>query len=152
MAADELENQDDQESQAGDSQESAPDQPATDDAQTAVADVANDQPQENIGQDVPDLPDFSDMLSEAANSSIDLLKDVELNVKIELGRAEMTVDEILKLNSGAVVELNKLAGDPVDVFVNEQLIARGEVLVLNDNFCVRINEIIPGMSERINQD
>jgi len=80
-----------------------------------------------------------------------LLKDVELNVKIELGRSEMTVENILKLNSGSVVELNKLAGDPVDVLVNEQLVARGEVLVLNDNFCVRINEIIPGLTEKLAQ-
>ncbi|MCH9023077.1 MAG: flagellar motor switch protein FliN [Planctomycetes bacterium] len=92
------------------------------------------------------------MLSEAADSSIELLRDVELNVKIELGRSEMTIEEILKLGNGSVVELDKLAGDPVDILVNEQLIARGEVLVLNENFCVRINEIIPGLSERIAQE
>ena len=53
----------------------------------------------------------------------------------------------LKLGEGSVVELDKLAGDPVDVFVNERLVARGEVLVLNDNFCVRINEIVAGVKE-----
>jgi flagellar motor switch protein FliN/FliY len=95
------------------------------------------------------LPDFSGMLADAAASSIDLLNDVELNVKIELGRSEMTVNEILHLGNGSVVELDKLAGDPVDVLVNEQLIARGEVLVVNDSFCVRINEIVPGISERV---
>jgi len=84
-----------------------------------------------------------------STAGVDMIKDVELNVKIELGRADMTVSEILKLGTGAVVELDKLAGDPVDILVNEQLVARGEVLVLNDNFCVRINEIIPGMSERV---
>ncbi len=73
---------------------------------------------------------------------IDLLSDVNLNVKIELGRTRMLVEDVLKLNEGAVVELDKLAGDPVDVYVNDRHIARGEVLVLNDNFCVRINEII----------
>ncbi|GEM_PF-901712 len=95
------------------------------------------------------LPDFSGMLADAAASSIDLLNDVELNVKIELGRSEMTVNEILHLGNGSVVELDKLAGDPVDVLVNEQLIARGEVLVVNDSFCVRINEIVPGISDRV---
>ena len=84
-----------------------------------------------------------------STTGVEMIKDVELNVKIELGRANMTVSEILKLGTGAVVELDKLAGDPVDILVNEQLVARGEVLVLNDNFCVRINEIIPGMSERV---
>jgi flagellar motor switch protein FliN/FliY len=73
---------------------------------------------------------------------IDLLSDVNLNVKIELGRTRMLVEDVLKLGEGAVVELDKLAGDPVDVYVNERHIARGEVLVLNDNFCVRINEIV----------
>jgi flagellar motor switch protein FliN/FliY len=98
--------------------------------------------------DIPPLPDFTGMLEQAAAGSIELLKDVELTVKIELGRSEMAVNEILSLTNGSVVELDKLAGDPVDVFANEQLIARGEVLVLNDNFCVRINEIIPGVTER----
>jgi len=101
------------------------------------------------GEVVPPLPDFSGMLADAAANSIDLLNDVELNVKIELGRAEMTVEEILRMSEGAVVELDKLAGDPVDILVNEQLVARGEVLVVNDNFCVRVNEIIPGISEQV---
>jgi len=97
---------------------------------------------------VPDLPDFTSMLDEAASNSIELLEDVELDVKIELGRAEMEIGEILRLHSGSVIELDKLAGDPVDILVNEQLVARGEVLVVNDNFCVRINEIIPGITEK----
>ena len=86
--------------------------------------------------------------SESAKG-IDLLSDVNLNVKIELGRTRMLVEDVLKLSEGAVVELDKLAGDPVDVYVNERHIARGEVLVLNDNFCVRINEIVqdPGEAE-----
>ncbi len=93
------------------------------------------------------LPDLQRMMAEAQVSSIDLLRDVELNVKIELGRSRMLVEDVLKLNEGSVVELDKLAGDPVDVFVNERLVARGEVLVLNDNFCVRINEIVSGVKE-----
>jgi flagellar motor switch protein FliN/FliY len=54
----------------------------------------------------------------------------------------MYVEDVLRLNEGAVVELDKLAGDPVDVFVNDRRVARGEVLVLNDMFCVRINEVV----------
>lgn len=73
---------------------------------------------------------------------IDLLSDVNLNVKIELGRTRMLVEDVLRLGEGSVVELDKLAGDPVDVYVNDRHVARGEVLVLNDNFCVRINEIV----------
>lgn len=70
------------------------------------------------------------------------LKDVELDLRIELGRTELLIDEVLKLREGSVVTLDKLAGDPVDVLVNGRLVARGEVLVLNDNFCVRIAEIL----------
>jgi flagellar motor switch protein FliN/FliY len=93
------------------------------------------------------LPDFSAMLSPAQVHALDLLSDVHLNVKIELGRTRMLVEDVLRLNEGAVVELDKLAGDPVDVFVNERHVARGEVLVLNDNFCVRINEILEPQTE-----
>ena len=96
-----------------------------------------------------DLPDLQRAMADAHASSIDLLKDVELNVKIELGRSKMLVEDVLKLAEGSVVELDKLAGDPVDVFVNDRLVARGEVLVLNDSFCVRVNEIVPGASEII---
>lgn len=93
------------------------------------------------------LPNFNQVIQDAQVSSIDLLRDVDLNVKIELGRSRMLVEDVLKLAEGSVVELDKLAGDPVDVFVNDRLVARGEVLVLNDNFCVRINEIVAGVKE-----
>jgi len=78
----------------------------------------------------------------AAPGEINNLKDVELNLRIELGRTELLIEEVLKLREGSVVALDKLAGDPVDVLVNGRLVARGEVLVLNDNFCVRIAEIL----------
>lgn len=99
----------------------------------------------------PVLPDFTAALDAESVNSIDLLNDVELDVKIELGRAEMNIEEILKLSDGSVIELDKLAGDPVDIMVNEQLVARGEVLVVNDNFCVRISEIVRGVTEAMAQ-
>jgi flagellar motor switch protein FliN len=82
----------------------------------------------------------------AANESagLDLLRDVQLDLKIELGRTHMHLEEVLRLKQGAVVTLDKLAGDPVDIYANGRLIARGEVLVLNDNFCVRVAELIAG--------
>lgn len=94
-----------------------------------------------------ELPNFQQAIADAQHSSIDLLRDVDLNVKIELGRSAMLVEDVLKLAEGSVVELDKLAGDPVDVFVNDRLVARGEVLVLNDNFCVRVNEIISAVRD-----
>ncbi len=63
-------------------------------------------------------------------------------MRIELGRTELLIEEVLQLREGSVVPLNKLAGDPVDILVNGRLVARGEVLVLNDNFCVRVAEIV----------
>ncbi len=88
------------------------------------------------------LPAFGAAGMQPKPEGIDLLSDVNLNVKIELGRTRMLVEDVLRLGEGSVVELDKLAGDPVDVYVNDRHVARGEVLVLNDNFCVRINEIV----------
>lgn len=85
-------------------------------------------------------------------AGIDMLGDVELNVTVELGRTEMLVEDVLKLGDGSVVELDKLAGDPVDVFVNGRLVARGEVLVLNDNFCIRVSEIVAGAEDVLEEE
>lgn len=74
--------------------------------------------------------------------SIDLLRDVDLELKIELGRTHMLLEDVLKLRRGSVVTLDKLAGDPVDLYANGRLVARGEILVLNDNFCVRVAELL----------
>jgi flagellar motor switch protein FliN/FliY len=87
-------------------------------------------------------PDFSPAARQGDGSQINLLDDVELDVKIELGRTEMYIEDVLTLAPGSVVVLDKAAGDPVDILVNDRLVARGEVLVLNDNFCVRINDIL----------
>ncbi len=75
-------------------------------------------------------------------SELSMLQDVELDLRIELGRTELMIEEVVALAAGSVVPLDKLAGDPVDILVNGRLIARGEVLVLNDNFCVRVAEIL----------
>ena len=99
-----------------------------------------------------DVPEVDTGGPAASGKGIELLSDVDLNVKIELGRTQMLVEDVLRLGDGAVVELDKLAGDPVDVYVNEQLIARGEVLVLNDNFCIRISEIVASLEEESQQE
>jgi len=88
------------------------------------------------------LPDLSASTAAGASGSIDMLMDVDLEVKIELGRTDMPIEDVLKLKKGSVVELDKLAGDPVDILVNDRPVARGEVLVVNDNFCVRVTEIL----------
>lgn len=92
------------------------------------------------------LQEFSGAPASTENATFDLIRDVELDLKIELGRTHMYLEDVLKLRKGSVVPLDKLAGDPVDVYVNGRLIARGEVLVLSDNFCVRIAELIAGIN------
>lgn len=95
-----------------------------------------------------EAPEFEATSALGEPGELQQLNDVDLDVTIELGRTVMTVDDILRLDDGAVVELDKLAGDPVDVYVNGRHVARGEVLVLNDNFCVRVNEIIDPDAEQ----
>lgn len=90
------------------------------------------------------MEDFGGSPPSTEKATLELLRDVELNLRIELGRSQMYLEDVLKLKSGSVVTLDKLAGDPVDVYVNGRLIARGEVLVLNDNFCVRVAELLSG--------
>ncbi len=96
------------------------------------------------------LPDLAPTASGGVDvKRITMLNDVKLRVKIELGRTRMLVEDVLQLGEGSVVELDKLAGDPVDVYANERLIARGEVLVLNESFCVRINEVLSRDPHRV---
>ena len=75
------------------------------------------------------------------DQNLELLRDVHLQVKVELGRGRMYLKDILRLGQGSVVELERLAGDPLDIYVNDKVIARGEVLVLNENFCIRITQV-----------
>lgn len=91
------------------------------------------------------LEEFPGAPASTETATLDLIRDVELDLKIELGRTHMYLEDVLKLRKGSVVPLDKLAGDPVDVYVNQRLVARGEVLVLNDSFCVRIAELIAGV-------
>ena len=79
---------------------------------------------------------------------LDLLLDVPLGIKVELGRTQLTVQQVLGLSPGSVLELDKLGGEPMDVFVNDRLIARGEAVVVNDKFGFRIADIV-SRSERI---
>lgn len=82
--------------------------------------------------------------------SLDFILDIPLKLTVELGRAKMSIREILQLSQGSVVELSKLAGEPLEILVNEKLIARGEVVVVNDKFGIRLTDIISPV-ERIEQ-
>lgn len=84
-------------------------------------------------------------------TSIEMLYDVEMEVKIELGRAHMLVEDILRLKEGSVIQLEKDSGSPVDILINDRLVAFGEVLVLNDCFCVRVTEILSDADRAIHK-
>lgn len=123
--------------------------------QSSIDSLLNEAQQalEDLNEPAAPLPpgvkafEFKDLVGERTSqdaAGFDLLRDVSLDLKIELGRTSMHLDEVLRLKQGAVVTLDKLAGDPVDIYANGRLIARGEVLVLNDNFCVRVAELIAG--------
>lgn len=80
--------------------------------------------------------------NDSAPHNIDLILDVNVELTVELGRKRMLIKDILEVGPGSILELNKLAGEPVDLFVNNKLLARGEVVVINENFGVRIIDII----------
>ena len=87
---------------------------------------------------------------QGGTQSLDFILDIPLTVTVELGRSRMSIREILQLSQGSVVELAKFAGEPLEVLVNEKLIARGEVVVVNEKFGIRLTDIISPV-ERIEQ-
>jgi len=83
------------------------------------------------------------MISEMQESvNLDLILDIPLNVSVELGRTKMLINDLLQLGQGSVIELTKLVGEPLEVMVNNKLVARGEVVVVNEKFGVRLTDIV----------
>jgi flagellar motor switch protein FliN/FliY len=89
-------------------------------------------------------------LSAERDRNLDLILDIPLKVTVELGRTKMVVSDLLNLGQGSVIELSKLAGEPMEVLVNDKLVARGEAVVVNEKFGVRLTDII-SPSERVEQ-
>jgi len=91
-----------------------------------------------------DFPEFDESLKTtvAGDEKLDFLQDLQLNVYIELGRTKMEIKDILELERGYVIELEKLASEPVDVYVNNKKIAEGEVVVIDKHFGIRITNLI----------
>lgn len=115
-------------------------------AEQALASIDEPERDAPAGVEAYRFEDFIGATASSDAASLELMRDVELDLTIELGRTHMHLEDVLRLKQGAVVPLDKLAGDPADIYVNGRLIARGEVLVLNDNFCVRVAELIVGES------
>ncbi|HHH36383.1 MAG TPA: flagellar motor switch protein FliN [Gammaproteobacteria bacterium] len=89
---------------------------------------------------------FQDLHDEGGENlgdgNLDMILDIPVNVAVEIGRSKITISNLLKLNQGSVVELDRLAGEPMDVLVNGTLIAHGEVVVVNEKFGIRLTDII----------
>ena len=132
-------------------EESTPEEPAAD----ATPEMGGEPPVELVvvegsGEDSPDgsvrRARFAPLQQQGPaggeTGSIDLLLDVKLDLRVELGRTAIPVREVLQLGAGSIVALQKMSGEPVDILVNGKLIARGEVVVVDENFGVRVTEMV----------
>lgn len=81
-------------------------------------------------------------IDKSEKRNLDFILDIPLQLTVELGRTKLLVKDVLELNQGAVVELTKMAGEPLDVFVNSKLVARGEAVVINEKFGIRLVDIV----------
>lgn len=79
---------------------------------------------------------------EHGERELDFILDIPLELSVELGKTKMLVNDLLQLGQGSIIELNKLAGEPLEVYINRKLIARGEVVVVNEKFGVRLTDVI----------
>ncbi|MDR1065289.1 MAG: flagellar motor switch protein FliN [Oscillospiraceae bacterium] len=129
-----------QDAQPGASADAAPpDEPEHPDTDELPEDTAPDEP--IFGESAPE-PSPEAESAAAAERALNLVRDIPLSVNVELGRTSKEISEILDFGFGTVIVLDKLAGDPAEVFANGKLIARGEVVVIDENYGVRITEIV----------
>ncbi len=95
-------------------------------------------PEDEVEETVPAV----DQTVDQSDREIDFVLDIPLELSVELGNSKMLVNDLLQLGQGSIIELNKLAGEPLEVFVNKKLVARGEVVVVNEKFGVRLTDIV----------
>ncbi len=96
----------------------------------------------------PTKPQVNALAQDADSEKMELILDIPVSVTVEIGRTKMTIRNLLQLNQGGIVALDRLSGDPLDVLVNGTLVAHGEVVVVNDKFGVRLTDIV-SKAERI---
>ena len=113
----------------------------TDNAAAPNADGGDANAESIQAMELPDLAAAAADDDGDGSPNLDMIKDIEVTLSVELGRTAMMIDEVLRLTAGKVVELDKLAGEPLDVLINGTVLARGEVVVVDDRFGVRITSI-----------
>ena len=121
------------------------DEPAKEDFETLedVKDIDETKEGDKDGEDMGE-----EAASKGETKSMDLILDIPLTVAVELGRSKMLINDLLQLGQGSVIELTKLVGEPLEVLINQKLVARGEVVVVNEKFGVRLTDIVSPM-ERV---
>ena len=100
----------------------------------------------DVGGDEVGLGGVDDVVCEKEKvdgNKLDLILDIPLTVTVELGRSKMLINDLLQLGEGSVIELTKLVGEPLEVLINSKLVARGEVVIVNEKFGVRLTSIVP---------
>ncbi len=117
-------------------------QQGTEDTDTAGADWAAAMGEQEGGSEAASFDELGEGVSAGDIHNLDFLLDIPLEVTVELGRTTMLINNVLQLTQGSVVELDKAAADMVEIYVNHKLLGKGEVIVVNDRFGVRITEII----------
>jgi len=117
-------------------------------AQSEGGEAATEQPDTQAGSDsdyeraeFKDLNTGSSQLT-TADANLDVILDIPVTISMEIGRTELPIQNLLQLNQGSVVELDRLAGEPMDVLINGTLIAHGEVVVINEKFGIRLTDVI----------
>ncbi len=119
----------------------------------SVNEQANSGVPENVGGGETDSYQFSALNEKTRpdqSANLGFILDIPLEVSVELGRTQMLVNDLLKLGQGSVIELSKLAGETLEILANQKLVARGEVVVINEKYGIRVTEIISPM-ERVEQ-
>lgn len=120
------------------------DENTTDDNVTSI----NPEQKDAIANLADQIKTGDDALNKLKVQNLDFILDIPLKVSVELGRAQVVIKDLLQLGQGSVLELDKLAGEPLEVLVNGKLVARGEVVVVNEKFGIRLTDIISPL-ERI---
>ena len=141
---------------------SSDDQALADEWAAALSEAGNETDQDEIDamlaessgpakapmQDFPDQPHDADVITTLGGPNLDVILDIPVSISMEVGSADISIRNLSQLNQGSVVELDRLAGEPLDVLVNGTLIAHGEVVVVNEKFGIRLTDVI-SPSERI---
>jgi flagellar motor switch protein FliN/FliY len=104
-----------------------------------IGDIGELEGEESLEDDLGEAPVVE---AKEETRNLDLILDIPLTVTVELGRTKMLINDLLQLNQGSVVELTKLVGEPLEILVNQKLVARGEVVVVNEKFGIRLTDIV----------